>query len=156
LWQELAKEELAHTRSEIRRANEDIRKFRAAHQPEVKQRAEQVNEDLRKAVADQRDSFQSAIRNQKKKNKECERQKADMIEEQEVLSLYLAMVEKDFAAQMFKLPVLAHIQPKGEKEPQPKRLRKKKVKEPDDAEMRSIKRSVSQVQNQTRARGGFT
>jgi prefoldin subunit 5 len=153
----LAKEELAHMRSEIDRANEDIRKFRKTHRPEVKANAEQVNEDLRKAIADQRHNFQSAIRNQKKKNKEYERQKADMIEEQEMLSQYLGIVEKDLAAQMLKLPALAHIQPKSEAEQPPKRVRKKKPKQPDDPEMRSIKRSVSQFQSrQKRAQGNLT
>jgi hypothetical protein len=155
--QEFAKEELAHTKRGIDRATEDIRKFRNAHDPEVKENAEQVNEDLRKAIADQRLSFQSAIRNQKKKNKEYERQKADLIEEQEMLSQYLDIVEKKLAEQMFKLPTLAHIQHKTEPEPPPKRVKKKKAREPDDLEMRSIKRAVSQFQSrQKRAQGSLT
>jgi hypothetical protein len=112
----------------------------------VKAKAELVNEDLRKVIANQRRTFQSAIRYQKKKNKDYERQKADMIEEQEMLSEYLALVEKDLAAQMLKLPTLAHIHHKDEPESQPQKAEKKKVKEPDDSEMRSIKRVVSQFQ----------
>lgn len=146
----LAEEELEHTLGEIERAKKVIEKFKLAHRQESMSRADQVNKSLRIRIEEQRDKSEWDIKNQIKRNKELERQKAELQEEESMLQHYLELVEKRLAAQMLKLPTLAQIQHRGEPEPKVAVPRKNKRREPDDLEMRTIKRAISQLQQQRR------
>ena len=147
----IAEEELEHTLSEIKCAKKVIEKYKLAHRPESMSRADQVNKSLRIQIEEQRDKSEWDIKNQVKRNKELERQKLELQEEESMLQHYLELVEKRLAAQMLKLPTLAQIQHRGEPEPRARvQTRKNKRREPDDLEMRTIKRAISQLQQQRR------
>jgi chromosome segregation ATPase len=107
---EVAEEELHHVRAEIGRAEEMIRKFKANLTAERQRAADCVNGKLRAYIEEQREDFRRAIANQRKKNNELERQRAELTEEEKLLGVVLQTLEKQLQAQMQKLPSLAQIQ----------------------------------------------
>lgn len=148
----LAQEELDHTLAEIDRANVVQMKFKRSHTKAEKTNAEKVNKDLRTFIHHQREDYAWKIKNQIKRNKELERQKVDLEEEESMLRPYLQIVEKKLAAQMQKLPTLATLQHRDEPLSIQKRNKtaKNKKREPDDAEMRNMKRTISKIKAQRR------
>lgn len=146
----LVEKELDHVMSEIDRAKETIEKFKVAHGKESMDRAERINQELRMKIEEQRETSEWNINYHIKKNKALEKQKSDLEEEHMMLQQYLAVVEKKLAAQMLKLPTIAAIQNRGEPPPIRVKTAKKKTREPDDGEMRGIKRAISHLQQQRR------
>lgn len=142
--------ELNHVLVEIERAKETIEKFKVAHGKESMDRAERINRELRQKIDEQRETSEWNINYQVKKNKSLEKQKSDLEEEKAMLQQYLAVVEKKLAAQMLKLPTIASIQNRGEPPKVRVKTAKKKTREPDDLEMRGIKRAISHMQQQRR------
>ncbi|OHT09142.1 hypothetical protein TRFO_22161 [Tritrichomonas foetus] len=145
----LDQEELIHTLNEIQRAKVVMMKFKKSHSKEEKNHAMTVNKNLRLLIEKQREDSKWAVKNQIKKNKELERQRVDLVEEEAMLSNYLVLVEKKLAAQKFKLPTLAMVQHRAD-EVQKRRVNTnlKKKREPDDAEMRTIKRQMGKLQKE--------
>lgn len=139
-------EELQHTENEIQRAKEVMMKFKMSHRKEEKIHADTVNRILRLFIDKQRDDSKWAIKNQMKKNRELERQKADLIEEEQMLSNYLQLVEKKLAAQMLKLPDLTLIQQRSDDAPKRRINVASKIRDTDDLEMRTIKRQMAKLQ----------
>jgi chromosome segregation ATPase len=107
---ELAEQELRHVRAEIGRAQEMIQKFKDNLTAKRQRAADRVNGQLRAYIEQQRQDFQRAIANQRKKNSELERQRAELIEEEKLLGVVLQTLEKQLQAQMQKLPSLAQLQ----------------------------------------------
>lgn len=147
---DVTKEELEHTRNEIERGKKILEKFKKSLGQEQKDAADRINNALKQKITEQRDKYQRAIKNQKKRNNELEHQKADLIEEEKMLSNFLQSVEKQLQAQMQKLPSLAMLQhrldpPKPTKNPA--MVSKSRKRAPDDAEMRSIKKAMSKLQS---------
>jgi hypothetical protein len=135
-----------------------LAKLKAAHNPKVKVEAQKVNEDLRRFVEDQRKDCEFAIRIQMKKNREYEKQKGELAQEEAMLTQYLEIVKKRLASQMLKLPTIAQLQHRGKEEKEVKRTKKRHipVKEGDDSEMKAIKRTVAQfLDGQKRAQTAF-
>lgn len=140
-----AEEELAHTKREIERAKQVMNKYKLSHRKEEKIHSMAVNRDLRLYIEQQREDSQWAIKNQMKKNKELEKQRVDLVEEEAMLSTYLQHVEKKLAAQMLKLPDLAAIQHRTVEVPKRRIQTAVKKREPDDAEMRTIKKQMAKI-----------
>lgn len=140
-----AEEELVHTRNEIERAKQVMLKYKLSHRKEEKIHSTYVNRELRLYIEQQREDSRWAIKNQMKKNKELEKQRVDLVEEEAMLSTYLQHVEKKLAAQMLKLPDLAAIQHRKIEIPKRKIQTAAKKREPDDAEMRTIKKQMAKI-----------
>ena len=140
----LTKKQLEHTNDEIARANETIQRYKANVNPDTMRYAASVNKSMRHYIRDQREEQKRKLLSQIKKNKDLERQINEMQEEQSMLIPYLAQVEKKLQAEMLKLPSLNDIQHRNE--PEPKRaLTKLNKRELDDAEMKSVKRTITRM-----------
>lgn len=140
-----AEEELIHTKNEIERAKQVMQKYKLSHRKEEKIHSTNVNRELRLYIEQQREDSRWAIKNQMKKNKELEKQRVDLVEEEAMLSTYLQHVEKKLAAQMLKLPDLAVIQHRNVEVPKRKIQTAVKKREIDDAEMRTIKKQMAKI-----------
>jgi chromosome segregation ATPase len=148
---ELAEEELRHVRSEIRRAERMIAKIKANLTAERQRAADRVNGQLRAYIEQQREDFHRAIANQRKKNSELERQRAELIEEERLLGVVLQTLEKQLQAQMQKLPSLAQLQ-QGVDAVAPARgdavgkIRRRL----DDGEIKGVKKQMLQLKSRRR------
>jgi hypothetical protein len=144
----LTREELIHTEREIEKGEKIRQKYVRSHSGQEKWRTEKVNSDLRAHIELQRDEYNWMIKNQIKKNREMEKQKRELDEEVAMLTHYLGLLEKKLASEMVKLPNLARLQHRGESEIGMRKnvTFKMKKREPDDAEMRTVKRTLSQLQ----------
>jgi hypothetical protein len=146
---ELAEAELVHVKFEIQRAEAMIHKFKASLTKEQQIAADNVNNSLKQFIEQQRADYKRAIANQRKRNLELEKQKAELIEEEKMLTGFLQSLEKQLQAQVGKLPSLAQLQHRLEPMTLPRRnpfLKQKRA--PDDAEMRTVKKALIQLKAQ--------
>lgn len=140
----VTEEEVEFTKSEIVRAKAMVEKYKAALTKEKKGRADEINENLRRQIARQREEFEWAIKSQNKRNTQLEKQRKDLLEGEEVIASFLQSLEKRLQAQMFKLPSLAQVQRKGPLPPQRSSIGKP-LRLPDDPEMRMIKKAIRRI-----------
>jgi len=144
---ELAREELSHVRGEITRAEEMIEKFKQNLTQERKRQADRINNQLRRYIEEQRDDFKRNIANQRKKNMELERQRAELLEEEKLLTAVLQTLEKQLQVQMQKLPALGQWQQGSEAAAQKKSPIMKFKRAPDDGEMKGVKKQLVQIKS---------
>jgi hypothetical protein len=142
----LAEEELEHVHREIERAQAMIDKFKMNLTKQQQRAADSINNRLRKDIEQQREDFRRAIANQRRRNIELEKQRAELTEEERLLTGFLQTLEKQLIAQLHKLPSLAELQhgTDGAAGARKGTLAKGK-RVPDDAEMRGIKKQIAQM-----------
>jgi chromosome segregation ATPase len=147
----LAEEELAHVKREIERAQEMIHKFKASLTKQQQDSADAVNDSLREFIEQQREEYRRAIANQRKRNMDLEKQKAELVEEEKLLTGLLQGLEKQLQAAMQRLPSLSELQHRTDGPGQARRSQLIKAKRaPDDGEMQTIKRQILQLKSRRR------
>jgi hypothetical protein len=149
----LAEEELQHVHKEIDRAQAMINKFKANLTKAQQGTADSINNRLREDIEQQREDFRRAIANQRRRNIELEKQRAELIEEEKLLAAFLQTLEKQLQAQLHKLPSLAELQHRTDGGGGTRKSTLAKGKRaPDDPEMRGVKKQIAQM----RARKGVS
>jgi chromosome segregation ATPase len=147
----LAEEELTHVQDEIERAQEMIGKFKASLTKEQQDSADAVNSGLREFIEQQREEYRRAIANQRKRNMDLEKQKAELVEEERLLAGFLQSLEKQLQAATQRLPSLSDLHKRPDGAGQARRSQPIKARRaPDDGEMQTIKRQILQLKARRR------
>ena len=142
---QVTEEEVVFIKEEIQRAQSMVDKYKATLTKEKQTRADEINERLKSQIARQREEFEWSLKSQNKRNTELEKQRKDLKEGEKLIEQFLQSLEKQLAAQMYKLPTLAQVQKKNSSSNPQRSSIGRPIRIPDDPEMRIIRKAIRKI-----------